>query len=110
MKITISMIVNNYEWIVNNQIAMDIIKLLGFITQFNDVYKEIRKLAKAHKNNNDIIDNEEITMEYITVNKNKVLPEFLAIFDLFYELNNKQKNKNTYLPNLYGLLIISDTR
>jgi hypothetical protein len=109
MKINSQMIVNNFEWIVNNQIAMDIIKLLGFITQFNDVYKEIRKLAKAHKNNNDIFDNEDITMEYITTNKNKVLPEFLGIFDLFYELNSKQKNKNTYLPNLFGILLISQS-
>ena len=48
-------------------------------------------------------------MEYITVNKNKVLPEFLGIFDLLYELNSKQKNKNTYLPNLYGILLISQS-
>ena len=30
MIINISMIINNYEWICNNQIAMDIVKLLGF--------------------------------------------------------------------------------
>jgi hypothetical protein len=107
MKINSSMIVNNFEWIVNNQIAMDIIKLLGFQTQFNDAYKEIRKLVKAHRNDNDIFGYEDITMEYINNHKNKVLSEYLGIFDLFYELNSKQKNKNTYLPNLYGILLIS---
>ena len=107
MKINISMIVNNFEWIVNNQIAMDIIKLIGFQTQFHDAYKEIRTIAKLDKNDNVMLSNEDITMEYITIHKNKVLPEYRGIFDLFYELNNKQKNKNTYLPNLYGLLLIS---
>jgi len=106
MKINSSMIVNNFEWIVNNQIAMDIIKLLGFQTQFNDAYKEIRKLPKVY-NNDNIPGNQDITMEYINNHKNKVLSEYLGIFDLFYELNSKQKNKNTYLPNLYGLLLIS---
>ena len=54
-----------------------------------------------------MLSNEDINMEYINVHKNKVLSEYRGIFDLFYELNNKQKNKNTYLPNLYGLLLIS---
>ncbi len=110
MIITISMIVNNYEWIVNNQIAMDIIKLLGFQLQFNDAYKEIRKITKSDNNTYQILSDEDITMEYIIVRKNKILTEYRGIFDLFYELNSRQKNKNTYLPNLYGLLLISNTK
>ena len=109
MKINISMVINNFEWIVNNQIAMDIIKLLGFQTQLNEAFRDIRKIAKIDKYKN-IIVNEDITMEYIEIHKNKVLSKYQGIFDLFYELNRAQKNKNTYLPNLYGLFLISEIR
>ena len=70
MKINISMVINNFEWIVNNQIAMDIIKLLGFQTQLNEAFRDIRKIAKIDKYKN-IIVNEDITMEYIEIHKNK---------------------------------------
>lgn len=105
MIINISTIINNYEWVINNQIAMDIIKLFGFETQLYNVYKKILKL----KNNQDKIQiNTNITMDFIKDNKDKILLEYLAIFDFFYELNKIQINKNTYLPNLYGILLISN--
>ena len=110
MIISISMIINNYEWILNNQIAIDIVKLLGFQNQLHTALKEIRNIAKLHQNINDELINKDITMEYISDNKKQILVEYNGIFDFFYELNKIQKNKNTYLPNLYGLLLISNIR
>ena len=110
MIINISMIINNYEWIFNNQIAMDIVKLLGFQNELHNAIKEIRKIAKLHQNINDSLISKDITMEYISASKKNILMEYNGIFDFFYELNKIQKNKNTYLPNLYGLLLISDIR
>jgi hypothetical protein len=104
------MIINNYEWICNNQIAMDIVKLLGFQDTLHNAFNEIRKLAKLQQNINDTLISRDITMEYISANKKGILIEYKGIFDFFYELNKIQKNKNTYLPNLYGLLLISDIR
>jgi len=102
MKINNSTIINNFEWILNNQIAMDIIKLLGFQEQLYDASKEIRKIGK--------LDIDNITIEYITTHKKLILIKYLGIFDLFYELNLLQKNQNTYLPNLYALILISTNK
>ena len=104
MKISKQMILNNYEWFKNNQIANDIIKLLGFDIQFNDAEFKINKLNNNlfHEFNNNDID-----MNYIKKNKNSVSPEYKGIFDLFYQMNKIQINKHTYLPNLYGLILIS---
>ena len=55
--------------------------------------------------NNDDMD--DIDMNYIKKNKNSVSSEYRGIFDLFYGINNMQNNKDTYLPNLYGLILIS---
>jgi len=112
MKINIQMIQNNYEWIKNNQIANDIIKLLGFAHQFDDASKEVFELTKTpklykHTFEKEDIGTEEIDMNYIKTNKNKISYKYKGIFDLFYQMNSTQKNKDTYLPNLYGLILIS---
>jgi hypothetical protein len=105
MKISKQMILNNYEWFKNNQIVNDIIKLLGFDTQFNDAYIKINNNNLFDKFNIDDID--DIDMSYIKKNKNRISHEYKGIFDLFYQMNKMQINKDTYLPNLYGLILIS---
>ena len=104
MKISKQMILNNYEWFKNNQIANDIIKLVGFNIQFNDAYIKINNSVLDMFNNDDMDD---IDMNYIKKNKNSVSSEYRGIFDLFYGINKMQNNKDTYLPNLYGLILIS---
>ena len=96
MIISKRIILNNFEWIINTQSTMDIIQLLGFYNSLITAYNIIQKLE---------IDDIDITLEYIDKNKNT--GSYQGIFDLFYEMNQIQKNKNTYLPNLYGLILIS---
>jgi len=96
MIVSKTIILNNFEWIKNTQSTMDIIRFLGFYDSFITAYKIIQNLELS-----DI----DITLEYIDKNKNT--GSYQGIFDLFYEMNRIQKNRNTYLPNLYGLIIIS---
>lgn len=96
MIVSKNIILNNFEWIKNTQSTMDIIKLLGFYDSFITAYNIIQKIE---------INDTYITLEYIDKNKN--VGSYQGIFDLFYEMNQIQNNKNTYLPNLYGLILIS---
>ena len=101
MKISKQLILNNFDWFKNNQIVNDIIKLLGFDKQFNDAYIKINNSVL------DMVNSDDIDMNYIKKNKNSVSSEYRGIFDLFYGINKMQNNKDTYLPNLYGLILIS---
>jgi hypothetical protein len=101
MKISKQLILNNFDWFKNNQIVNDIIKLLGFDKQFNDAYIKINNSVL------DMFNSDDIDMNYIKKNKKSVSSEYRGIFDLFYGINKMQNNKDTYLPNLYGLILIS---
>lgn len=98
-------IVNNFEWIIHSQPAVDIINVFGFGEQLMEVYNKIV----------DFVDQSDVNNRFVNGIDWDSLPEsipgdFSGIYDLFHEMNKIQNNKNTYVPNLAGIILASKYR
>ncbi len=86
-------IINNFEWIKNNQVAMDMLAIEGLRVDLIEISEQIHQL---------IPDDLVVKGELLELDNYKGG----HLFELFSRLNSIQKNKNTYLPNLVGIYLI----
>jgi len=92
-EITKQTIVNNFEWIYNNQVTMDILKIQGLKNYFEEILDHIKQLLP-----DDLIV--KVNLEQLTMHNGS------SLYNLFRELNSIQTNNQTYLPNLLGIFLI----
>jgi hypothetical protein len=92
-QITKQTIVNNFEWISNNQVTMDILELQGLKNDFEEIS---RKLKDSLPDNLIISVNLDELSSY----------EGSSLYNIFSRLNSIKKNKQTYLPNMLGIYLI----
>ena len=96
MDISKSLIINNFEWILAQQTAVDILKIHNLhhnLAECSNIIKDL-DIPDIHTSHN----------EY-SLEKNREHP-YYSLFKLFYHLNEIQENQNTYLPNLVGIYLI----
>jgi len=93
IQITKQTIVNNFEWVSNNQVTMDILELQGLKNDFNKISGQIKELLP----DNFII---EVNLDELSAYDGSDL------YNLFRELNSIKTNKQTYLPNMLGIYLI----
>jgi hypothetical protein len=91
-----SLIINNFEWIINNQIAMDMFKLDGLENDLLEVYSKIKKFIPDDLN----VDGDLYELEQCDSGK------YYRLYNYFKNLTKIQKNKDTYLPNLVGIYLV----
>ena len=92
-QITKQTIINNFEWISNNQVIMDILELQGLKNYFMEISQQIKESLPE-----DLI---------IKVNLDELSSyEGSSLYNIFRELNSIQTNKQTYLPNMLGIFLM----
>jgi hypothetical protein len=92
-----AIIVNNFEWIRNNQVAMDILKIEGLQQDFIAIAEKIKTL----------IPDTELNFEGNLVELEKYDGgTYSKLYSYFKRLNQIQKNQNTYMPNLAGIYLV----
>ena len=91
--ITKQTIVNNFEWVSNNQVTMDILELQGLKNDLNKISGQIKELLP----DNFII---KVNLDELSTYEGSDL------YNLFRELNSIKTNKQTYLPNMLGIYLI----
>jgi len=92
-----AIIVNNFEWIRNNQVAMDILKIEGLQQDFIAIDEKIKTL----------IPDTELNFEGNLVELEKYDGgTYSKLYSYFKRLNQIQKNQNTYMPNLAGIYLV----
>jgi len=91
--ITKSTIINNFDWI--NGPAMDLLDVMGFRTTFENTVNILREMP-------DMSIDTDVLKNKIKSPKN----DTERLYNLFWELNERQNNKYTYLPNLVGMYLI----
>ena len=93
IEITKQTIVNNFEWVSNNQVTMDILELQGLKNDLNKISGQIKELLP----DNFII---KVNLDELSTYEGSDL------YNLFRELNSIKTNKQTYLPNMLGIYLI----
>jgi hypothetical protein len=91
-----SLIINNFEWIINNQIAMDMFELSGLKNDLIEVYDKIKEFVPDDL----IVDGDLYELENCNIGK------YYSLYNYFKNLTKIQKNKDTYLPNLVGIYLV----
>ena len=91
-----SLIINNFEWIINNQIAMDMFKLARLQNDLLEVYSKIKELIPDDL----IVDGDLYELDKCNGGK------YYSLYDYFKNLTKIQENKGTYLPNLVGIYLV----
>ena len=92
-----TVIVNNFEWIRNNQVAMDILKIEWLQQDFIAIAEKIKT----------IIPDTELNFEGNLVELEKYDGgNYSRLYSYFKRLNQIQKNQNTYMPNLAGIYLV----
>jgi len=86
-------ILNNFEWIQNSQVAMDMLEINVLRNEFNEIYELIKKLLPDDL----VIDADILELEYYNGGR---------LYNLFKSLNSIKSNKDTYLPNIVGIYLI----
>jgi hypothetical protein len=92
-----AIIVNNFEWIRNNQVAMDILKIEGLQQDFIAIAEKIKTLIPDTELNFEGNLGELEKYDGGTYSK---------LYSYFKRLNQIQKNQNTYMPNLAGIYLV----
>ncbi len=92
-----SLIINNFEWIINNQIAMDMFELSGLKNDLIEVYDKIKEFIPDDL----IVDGDLYELENCNIGK------YCSLYNYFKNLTKIQKNKDTYLPNLVGIYLVT---
>jgi hypothetical protein len=91
-------IVNNFEWIRNNQVAMDMLEVAGLKSDFISVFEKIKT----------IIPDTELSFQGDLVELEKYDGgNYARLYLHFKQLNHIQKNPNTYMPNLAGIYLVA---
>jgi hypothetical protein len=96
MELTKSTIINNFEWVLAQQTAVDMLKLAGLYEKILEITEELRDLD---------IPAIDITPEEL-MNDNHKGSIYNSVYRLFQQLNSIQTNKLTYLPNLVGVYLL----
>ena len=92
-----STIVNNFEWVRNNQVAMDMMEVAGLKSDFIAISEKIKA----------IIPDTELLIEGNLVELEKYNGgDYSQLYSYFKRLNHIQKNPNTYMPNLAGIYLV----
>ena len=91
-----SLIINNFEWIINNQIAMDMFELAGLKNDLLEVYNKIKEIIPDDLN----VYGDLYELEQCDSGK------YYSLYNYFKNLTKIQKNKDTYLPNLVGIYLV----
>jgi len=90
-------IVNNFEWILNNQVAMDMLDVAGLQLDFITISEKIKTL----------IPDTELKFEgNLKELKKYDGGNYSRLYTYFKRLNQIQKNPNTYMPNLAGIYLV----
>jgi len=92
-QITKQTIVNNFEWIINNQVTMDILELQGLKNDFKEISRELKDSLP-----DDLLV--KVNLEELSTYDGS------RLYNIFRELNNIQTNKHTYLPNMLGIYLM----
>jgi hypothetical protein len=91
-------IVNNFEWIRNNQVALDMLEVAGLKTDFIAVAEKIET----------IIPDTQLSFQGDLVELEKYDGgHYSKLYSYFKLLNHVQKNPNTYMPNLAGMYLVA---
>lgn len=91
-------IVNNFEWIRNNQVAMDMLEVAGLKFDFIDVAEKIKKIIPDTDQHfhGDLVELEKYNGG-----------DYAQLYSYFKRLNHIQTNPNTYMPNLAGIYFVA---
>ena len=87
------LIINNFEWIINNQVAMDMLEIEGLKTDLLDMYENIKTLVP-----DDLVVEGDL-LEFDNYDGGR-------LFHFFTSLNSIQVNTDTYMPNLVGIYLV----
>ena len=96
LNITKRLIINNFDWIINNQVAMDMLEIDGLRDDLLENYEQIKILIP-----------DDLVVEGDLLELNAF--EGSHLYNYFIRLNSIQMNKDTYLPNLVGIYIVEHT-
>jgi hypothetical protein len=97
MDISKSTIINNFEWLLAQQTAVDMLKLDGL----HDLLVEATDQLKALELPTIDTHPEELLEKPVHSNHH-----YYPIYALFQRLNSIQTNKLTYLPNIVGIYLL----
>ena len=92
-------IVNNFDWICNNQVAMDMLEVARLKSDFIAVAEKIKT----------IIPDTELSFQGDLVELEKYDGgDYSQLYSYFKQLNHVQNNPNTYMPNLAGIYLVEN--
>jgi len=93
-------IINNFEWIRNNQIAMDMLEVAGLKSDLINVAEKIKTI---------IPDDIELRFQGDLFELEKYDGgNYYKLYSYFKQLNRIQTNPNTYMPNLAGIYLVAN--
>lgn len=96
LNITKRLIINNFDWIINNQVAMDMLEIEGLHDDLLENYEQIKTLIPDDL----VIEGDLLELDAF---------EGSHLYNYFIRLNSIQMNKDTYLPNLVGIYMVEHT-
>jgi hypothetical protein len=96
LNITKRLIINNFDWIINNQVAMDMLEIEGLRDDLLENYEQIKILIPDDL----VVEGDLLELDAF---------EGSHLYNYFIRLNSIQMNKDTYLPNLVGIYIVEHT-
>jgi hypothetical protein len=96
LNITKRLIINNFDWIINNQVAMDMLEIEGLRDDLLENYEQIKILIPDDL----VVEGDLLELDAF---------EGSHLYNYFIRLNSIQTNKDTYLPNLVGIYIVEHT-
>jgi hypothetical protein len=96
LNITKRLIINNFDWIINNQVAMDMLEIEGLRDDLLENYEQIKILIPDDM----VVEGDLLELDAF---------EGSHLYNYFIRLNSIQMNKDTYLPNLVGIYIVEHT-
>ena len=96
LNITKRLIINNFDWIINNQVAMDMLEIEGLRDDLLENYEQIKTLIPDDL----VIEGDLLELDAF---------EGSHLYNYFIRLNSIQMNKDTYLPNLVGIYMVEHT-
>jgi len=104
MELTKSTIINNFEWILAQQFALDILKINNYLETMKKIVTELNELdIPIIKINADEIIYKPRQSDFIN-------HEYFPIYELFIKINSIQENKLTYLPNIIGIYLLIESK
>ncbi len=96
LNVSKQLIINNFEWIINNQVAMDMLEIEGLKADLLDMFENIKKIIP-----DDLVVEGDL-LDFDNYDGSR-------LFHFFSRLNSIQSNMDTYMPNLIGIYLIEHT-